>query len=102
MSEHSRKDDGVKFDIGKPRWSLLPLRAVALVVDVLEYGAQKYAPDNWRKVPDWRQRYYDAAMRHILAWRLGGRLDAESGLPHLAHAICCLLFALELEREEKT
>lgn len=25
------------------------------------------------------------------------RLDPESGLPHLAHAACCLLFALELD-----
>ena len=38
-----------------------------------------------------RARYFSAAHRHIHAW-VGGELrDRESGLPHLAHAVCCLL-----------
>jgi hypothetical protein len=88
---------GVKHDAEKPRWDLLPLGAVSAVVDVLTYGARKYAPDNWRLVPDTRARYFAAAMRHVVAWKRGERLDAESGLPHLAHAACCLLFILEVD-----
>lgn len=88
---------GRKDDAGKPRWHLLPWRAAALVVDVLEHGARKYAPDNWRVVPDPQPRYFSAAMRHLIAWWGGENRDPESGLPHLAHAACCLLFLLELE-----
>lgn len=89
--------EGVKHDGEKDRWDLLPLRAVRGVVKVLTFGARKYAPDNWRKVPDARPRYYAASMRHLAAWWEGEERDPESGLPHLAHAACCLLFLLALE-----
>lgn len=93
--------EGRKLDAGKPRFDLMPLHAYKAVVDVLTYGAGKYAPENWRKVDGWRWRYYRAALGHIYAWAVGERLDAESGLPHLAHAVCCLLFILELDVGEK-
>jgi hypothetical protein len=88
---------GRKDDNGKPRWDLLPLEAVGQVVDVLTFGEQKYAPDGWRHVPSPRRRYYAAAMRHLVAWWLGSPTDPESGLPHLAHAACCILFLLETD-----
>lgn len=91
------KPDGRKDDAGKPRWGLLPWRALGSVVDVLTYGAKKYAPHNWQKVPEARERYEDALERHLVAWRLGENVDPESGLPHLAHAACCLLFLLAFE-----
>lgn len=85
---------GRKDDSNKPRYSLLPTDTVNQVVQVLEYGATKYEVGNWQRVPDSRNRYYDAAMRHIDAWWNGEKLDEESKLPHLAHAICCLLFLM--------
>ena len=88
--EHGRKDDA-----GKRRWSLLPWNAVAGVVEVLTYGATKYGDHNWRQVDNAGERYFDAALRHLHAWHDGERLDGESGLPHLAHAACCILFLLE-------
>jgi hypothetical protein len=93
---------GVKADLDKPRWDLLPFVATAVVVDVLTYGARKYSPDNWRHVPDARRRYFAAAMRHLVAWFAGERVDPESGRPHLAHATCCLLFLLELDEIDAT
>lgn len=96
QDQHQTRPDmqGCKADAGKLRLSLLPWRAVGQIVQVLEFGAAKYEPDNWQRVPNARQRYFDAAMRHLLAWWNGERLDAESGLPHLAHAGCCVLFLL--------
>lgn len=91
---------GRKDDSGKRRWSLLPWAAVTSVVDVLEYGARKYAPDNWRKVENPRQRYFDATQRHLLAWWGGETKDLESGHSHLSHACCCLLFLIAFEIEE--
>ena len=89
-----RKDDSAKI-----RYSLLPVGAVNQVVQVLEFGSKKYADNNWQKVENSRTRYYDAAMRHIDAWLNGDLKDAETGLPHLAHAICCLMFLMWFDSE---
>lgn len=86
-----------KHDAGKRRWSLLPFNALRQVVDVLEFGAAKYAVDGWKTVPNARTRYYDATMRHLTEWWAGESLDPESGLHHLAHASCCVLFLLAKE-----
>jgi hypothetical protein len=92
---------GRKDDAGKRRWSLVPWNALTTVLDVLEIGAKKYAPDNWRKVPDATDRYWNAAMRHLLSWKEGEKTDPESGLSHLAHGACNMLFLLALEGKEK-
>ena len=89
-----RKDDSAKI-----RYSLLPVGTVNQVVQVLEFGSKKYADNNWQKVENSRTRYYDAAMRHIDAWLNGDLKDAETGLPHLAHAICCLMFLMWFDSE---
>jgi len=90
-------EGGRKDDAGKRRWTLLPIDALGLVVDVLGFGAAKYGADNWKRVPRARERYLDAALRHLAA-RLDGELtDEESNLPHLAHAVTCLLFVLTLD-----
>lgn len=88
---------GVKYDNDKPQWSLLPFKALKEVVDVLTYGAKKYAPDNWKKVPDAKRRYIDAGFRHFTAYAAGEKLDPETGKSHLAHAMCCLLYLLAFE-----
>ena len=88
---------GIKHDQDKDRWDLLPWRATQQIVKVLTYGARKYAPDNWKKVPEWRIRYYAALIRHVVAWFEGERIDPETGLSHLAHAGCCILFLLGKE-----
>jgi len=92
---------GRKDDQEKDRWDLLPDEPVRDIVKVLTFGARKYAPDNWQKVPDWRRRYYAAMQRHFVAWRMGEKNDPESGLPHLAHAGCCLLFLMWLDNQPK-
>ncbi len=58
-------------------------------------SAEKYGAWNWSMVSDLERRYLAAAMRHINAYRAGEMLDQESGLPHLAHAMCCLAFLIE-------
>lgn len=83
---------GIKKDNGKRQWALLPWREVGQVVDVLTLGVKKYSADNWMHVPAAERRYFEAAMRHITARQTGQINDPETKLPHLAHAICCLLF----------
>lgn len=89
--------EGRKDDQGKRRYGLIPHGALGALADVLTFGAKKYAPENWRKVANWRERYYDATIRHLEAWRAGEYLDPETGLPHLAHALACLVFLYELD-----
>jgi hypothetical protein len=93
---------GVKYDASKLRYSLLPLDSLQEVIKVLEFGAKKYAPDNWKYVDDAEARYWDAAMRHIVAYKIEDKADSETGLSHLAHAICCLLFLINFDNNTET
>jgi len=86
---------GIKFDSGKPEYALIPPFGLDQVVQVLTYGAKKYAPENWRYVEDGPRRYFDAAQRHMWAIARNEILDPETNLPHAAHAIASLLFLLE-------
>lgn len=91
---------GRKFDGGKSQYGLLPAVALEEVAKVLTYGAQKYEPDNWRKVPGGIDRYFDAMQRHVWAWKRGEKTDPETALHHMAHAICCAMFICELEMDK--
>ena len=93
-------EKGVKFDDEKPQWGLLPFKQVEQVVDVLTFGAKKYSPDNWKKVPEAERRYFDAMMRHIAHYKYDSKLDDETGKSHLAHAICCALFLMGFDDGE--
>ena len=89
---------GRKFDAGKVDYTLVPWDGLEEVVKVLEFGARKYARDNWQQVEGGMQRYQAAAFRHMIAYNQGEKADPETGLSHLAHAGCCLLFLLSLEK----
>jgi hypothetical protein len=102
--EAGRNSDG-KADVGKVRAGLLYTQFgdnLMEVAEVLTFGAAKYPKppldDSWRDVPGGFNRYQDALYRHIHAYLTKGEvLDPESGRHHLAHAICNILFLMELE-----
>jgi len=91
---------GIKYDSAKPKMNLLPPKAIVEVAKVLTFGAEKYDAENWRKLDDLQNRYTAGALRHIFAHMDGEKLDPETGLSHMAHALCCLLFKLEIELED--
>lgn len=100
-----KKKAGLKYDEGKTRFDLYPLDAYKGCSDVLTFGANKYTPNGWRSVPDAKNRYYSALIRHLNAQKeytdnngKGLALDEESGLPHLDHAQCCLVFLREISK----
>lgn len=86
--------EATKYDQGKTDLSLLPYRPLLEIAEVLEFGAQKYSRDNWRKGFAWT-RLIAAMMRHLGAFNNGEDLDPESDLSHLAHLGCMLLFLME-------
>lgn len=92
-------EGGRKNDSGKTRWDLVPPLMLEQLAEVLTFGAKKYGANNWRNLEDARGRYIAAAFRHMAAWRKGEERDQESGLHHLAHAMCCMAFLGEPEME---
>lgn len=63
----------------------------------MTFGATKYSAWNWAKGMKW-SRLIGALLRHLLDWARGQKLDPESGLPHLWHALCCLVFLVVYEK----
>ena len=96
---------GKKDDQGKLPWHLIPFEVVEKVVEILQFGAEKYGANNWKELPDFNDRYFSACLRHLVAWKKGEKIDPESGNHHLAHALCNLVFLLwgelTIRREKK-
>jgi len=86
------KEEGVKFDSDKPRMDLLDNHFLLGLSSVLTFGAKKYAAHNWRKGIS-ISRLIAAAYRHLGAFNSGEDNDPESGISHLFHAACCIMFA---------
>lgn len=95
-SPGAAKPTGVKHDQEKPDMSLLSSIAMVKVAEVMTFGKKKYSANNWRGGFVWT-RPAAAALRHIFSWLGGEDKDPETGLSHLAHACCCLMFLLEFE-----
>ena len=93
-------EKGMKFDDDKLRYELLPTRPLQEIVKVLTEGARKYGARNWEKGMEW-SRVYGALQRHLMAFWEGEDTDPESGLPHLAHAGCNVLFLLFFSHQFK-
>lgn len=90
----------LRYNSGKPQLSYFPSsfwRAIFSVVEddlntslvfdvarVSEFGAKKYAKDNWRTSGSWC-KCADSGLRHLLSYLNGETHDPESGMPHLAH-----------------
>lgn len=103
LEDLKKSDSAIKYDAGKADWSLMPWEAVEEINKVLEFGAQKYnekdkkGPNSWNWAKGTglgRLRVLNAVFRHLFAYARGEKLDPESGLSHLNHAACGLLFMI--------
>lgn len=87
----------VKFDSGKVRTHLFPVRAYLEISQVFDYGALKYDEGNWKRGESFHySRLISAADRHLKAFQLGQDLDTDTQKSHLAHMGCCIAMLLEL------
>ena len=92
--------DENKYDGEKTRLDLVEPSLIEAVGRVRTYGVSKYkAEQSWRNVEP--SRYIAAAMRHFEAYRKGEKDDPESGLPHLWHCACNIMFLIEMEETKK-
>ena len=84
-------EQGLRFNEGKPRWSLVPQSALIPMVKVLEFGADKYGVGNWSKGLSIRETC-ESLKRHLDAFMEGEDTDPESGISHIGHIQCNALF----------
>lgn len=70
-------------------------QALLSVVRVMMSGEAKHPTNDW--FDKGAKRHLDAAIRHVLA---AGTPDEESGEEHAAHAVCRLLYYLEIKLKE--
>lgn len=88
--------EGTKHDDGKTPLDLLSPSLLNGIAEVLKFGAEKYEPYNWAKGIKY-SRVFSAMQRHMWAFWAGEELDAETDMPHLWHAGCCLMFLIHYE-----
>jgi hypothetical protein len=91
LPSRARKDDD-----SKPPHHLIAPEMPDALANVLGFGARKYAPRNWELGMEW-SRPFSALMRHMWAWWRGQAVDPETGMSHLWHASCCLMFLVAYE-----
>lgn len=82
---------GKKLDDGKSRIDLVDAEFLEGLGDVLRFGATKYDAHNWRGGISY-SRLLGAAYRHLGAINKGEDYDPESGMPHVYHLACCVMF----------
>lgn len=89
----NKKDTNPKDAVGSTkvpmsRVPVAPLLEVA--VSLHEGNVKGYRGHNWRIAGVRASIYYDAAMRHLMAWYEGQDLDPDSGVSHVSKAIAGL------------
>jgi len=76
--------------VKKPNLFLIPPSSLVYQALAMQDGAVKYGPYNWRENSVSASIYIAAAMRHMASWVDGETNAADSGKPHLGHALACL------------
>ena len=87
------KTNGNRFNKGKSQLSYILDADIAMhgMCAVFEFGATKYARNNWKKGLN-ESEIIDSLLRHLTSYRNGEILDKESNLPHIDHITCNAVF----------
>ena len=97
------KDTNPKDAIGISKAPMSTVSAAVLMevgVAMLE-GASKYGRHNYRAAGVRASVYYDALMRHAMAWWEGEDLDSDSGMSHVTKAIATLVVLRDAMLQDK-
>jgi len=99
----SYPDDNPKTQYGekKLKMSSTPIMPLQEMGKVFELGAKKYGRYNWRLHAVSATVYYDAALRHLMAWFEGEDMDPESAVSHLAHVMACMAILMDAQKNGK-
>lgn len=90
-------DTNPKTRVGltKPSLRAIPSSALLHLGAAMEDGRKKYGLFDWREHAVSASVYEDAIWRHMLAWRDGEDLAADSTHHHLAHVMACCAILLD-------
>jgi hypothetical protein len=90
--------EGVKYDQDKVDFTLIPPYALLAVAKNLTAGLKKYKErDNWKKVPEAKERYMKALYRHLEAIRRGEIFDPDALEPNTTHMSAVIANAMFLQ-----
>jgi hypothetical protein len=97
--EPKAPDTNPKTRVGltKPSLRGIPSSALLHLGGAMHDGIAKYGQFNWREHAVSASVYEDAMWRHLLAWRDGENLAADSGRHHLAHVMACCAILLDAD-----
>lgn len=90
-------EKALRYNDGKPDWSLVDFHSLLPMVRVLEYGAKKYTVgevsgrENWKKPMD-KKQILNSMLRHLIQLMEDEELDSESWLQHIGHIMCNAMF----------
>jgi hypothetical protein len=85
------ENKGLRYNTNKRKWSLIHFKSLEPMVEVMEFGAKKYARDNWKDGFD-RFEILESLQRHLAKLFDGEEIDQESGLHHIGHILCNAMF----------
>lgn len=91
VDPHMDPSRNPKHEQGRKKAPMRHIPPIAIVREgnVFRVGADKYGAFNWGEAGVVASVYYDALLRHLLAWYTGEDTDPESGESHLAHIRAC-------------
>lgn len=92
LHDYDKKETNPKDVVGSKKVSLSRVSSVVLMemsLGMLE-GDRKYGGHNYRVAGVMASVYYDATMRHLMAWWEGEDTDKASGLSHISKALSSL------------
>ena len=95
-----KNEKALRFNEGKPKWTLVHFESLIPLVRVLEFGASKYSPNNWKKGLDLKE-ILDSTQRHLASLIDGEEIDSESQLPHIGHIMCNAMFYQYFKDKQK-
>ena len=115
-------ENALRYNTGKPQWSLMSYKSMEPMIRVLEYGAHKYSvfkdelgneytgdkvsPEDVVKMnlilvssgrDNWKKpmdlkKILESLQRHVAALMDGEEFDSESGIHHMGHIQCNSMF----------
>lgn len=86
---------GIEFELQMAMDCLCdePITQVMEIAKILQYGADRYAPNNWRLIPE--EEHINHALIHIVAHIAGDTQD-----DHINHALCRLMMAYATKKSD--
>lgn len=99
-TSNSEQNKAVRYNNGKLRWSLVDFDSLEDMVKVLEFGAEKYKANNWKKGLSITE-ICESLQRHLYSFMNNEDNDLESNLSHIGHIMCNAMFISYMMKYKK-